>query len=225
MFPGQPGVSHSHDFFGNITTNAASTFSSLRAGGTTCKRPEDKAAYWAPTLRRGTVAITPMKAQIYYRTAGRDPATIKPFPAGFKMIAGSSHATGLQSVRVTRWGCSKEALPLRRLGNGMAICGAGSTLRLTVRFPDCWDGVQLDSADHTSHVAYSMRRVCPPDHPVAIPAIGLNVIYPVHGGRGLTLSSGPVWTAHADFFNARDQPALTALVNRCLVAARHCGRK
>ena len=33
--PNQPGASHSHDFFGNVTTNAATTLASLDAGGTT----------------------------------------------------------------------------------------------------------------------------------------------------------------------------------------------
>lgn len=28
-------------------------------------------------------------------------------------------------------------------------------LELHVTFPDCWDGVRLDSPDHRSHMAYS----------------------------------------------------------------------
>src|SRR5262245_51442339 len=42
----QPGVSHMHDFIGAKTTDAFSTFSSLRAGGTTCMVPGDASAYW-----------------------------------------------------------------------------------------------------------------------------------------------------------------------------------
>jgi Domain of unknown function (DUF1996) len=39
-------MAHSHDFFGNTTTDADSTYESLLAGGTTCTRfEEDKAAY------------------------------------------------------------------------------------------------------------------------------------------------------------------------------------
>src|SRR4051794_30223022 len=35
--PGQPGVSHLHQFFGNTGANASSTYQSLRtSGGTTC---------------------------------------------------------------------------------------------------------------------------------------------------------------------------------------------
>src|ERR671936_92709 len=37
VFPGMPGLSHMHTYFGNTTTNASSTPASLRASGsTTC---------------------------------------------------------------------------------------------------------------------------------------------------------------------------------------------
>src|ERR1044072_2117778 len=49
VHPGKPGASHPHTFFGNSSTNAASTLESLRASGTTCSVKADKAAYWAPT--------------------------------------------------------------------------------------------------------------------------------------------------------------------------------
>src|SRR5512145_927465 len=45
VFPGQPRASHQHTFVGNRTTNAFSTFGSLRSGGTPCMRPDDTAAY------------------------------------------------------------------------------------------------------------------------------------------------------------------------------------
>src|SRR5215212_11172349 len=35
-----PGMSHDHSFFGNVTTNAFSTLTSLRRGATSCQRPE-----------------------------------------------------------------------------------------------------------------------------------------------------------------------------------------
>src|SRR5215213_127523 len=41
---------HMHDFFGNTTTDSDSTYGTLRAGGTKCSKPEDKAAYWHPTV-------------------------------------------------------------------------------------------------------------------------------------------------------------------------------
>jgi len=35
VFPGQPGASHLHDFFGNKSVNAFSTFETMLAGETT----------------------------------------------------------------------------------------------------------------------------------------------------------------------------------------------
>jgi hypothetical protein len=52
VYPKQPGASHLHDFFGNTTTNAFSTYAGMLAGGTNCQEPGDTAAYWAPALPR-----------------------------------------------------------------------------------------------------------------------------------------------------------------------------
>jgi hypothetical protein len=98
-------------------------------------------------------------------------------------------------------------------------------LALHVQFPDCWDGVSLDSADHQSHMAYSVRGVCPAGHAVAVPAVQVNVRYPSAGGAGLTLASGGQFSGHADFFNAWNQAALERLVTGCLNALRHCGQR
>ena len=45
VHPGEAGASHQHEFFGNKTTNADSTYANLRAGGTTCRILADTAAY------------------------------------------------------------------------------------------------------------------------------------------------------------------------------------
>src|SRR5438132_10397221 len=47
--PGRPGASHSHDFFGNTSTNARSTYASMVTAGTTCALHDDTAGYWVPT--------------------------------------------------------------------------------------------------------------------------------------------------------------------------------
>jgi hypothetical protein len=73
-------------------------------------------------------------------------------------------------------------------------------------------------------MAYASAGACPADHPVAVPAITLIFRYPVSGAHELALSSGGVYSAHADFFNAWKQAALTRLVNVCLNGLRHCGR-
>jgi hypothetical protein len=222
VFPGRPGASHDHTFVGNTTTNAASTLASLLAGGTTCRRAEDTAAYWVPTLLVDGRPVEPRGATVYYRRRTLDP--VHAFPAGLRMIAGDAHATAPQDRRVTFWSCGhlggvppSAAVPTcsgdRRTG-----------LRLHVRFPNCWDGRNLDSADHKSHMAYSERGRCPATHPVAVPALAVIFRYPTAGGPGVSLSSGGQYSGHADFFNAWNQQALESLVDDCLNALRHCGR-
>src|SRR6266545_1824384 len=171
VFPKQPGASHHHTFVGNTTTNAFSTLRSLLAAASTCRRAGETAAYWMPTLLLNGQSVEPRGATIYYRR--RTLAPVRPFPAGFKMIAGSS----------------------------------------------------LDSADHQSHMAYSLRGRCPATHPVAVPAVSLIFRYPIAGGAGVSLASGGQYSAHGDFFNAWNQPTLASLVDGCLNALRHCGQQ
>jgi hypothetical protein len=165
-----------------------------------------------------------MGATIYYRR--RTMSRLKAFPAGLKMIAGSSKATTAQDPRITFWNCGVEAgLPRSSTVPTCPDAGRrGSALRLHVNFPSCWDGKNLDSLDHQSHMAYADRGACPATHPVAVPAISLIYRYPVLGGPNVTLSSGGQYSAHADFFNAWNQQALNRLVQSCLNARRHCGR-
>lgn len=55
-------------------------------------------------------------------------------------------------------------------------------LQTRVRFPSCWDGENIDSADHRSHVAYpSMvdNGYCGPSHPVRIMALLYEITWAV----------------------------------------------
>lgn len=220
--PGRPGASHLHDFFGNRSTRAASTEASLRRAQTTCERRADGAAYWAPTLKVDGHTVLPRNAQFYYLTGLRPRASIRPHPAGLRVVAGNARATGPQDPRQVSWGCTAGR------GTGHAsevpLCPPGSRLRLHIRFPDCWNGRALDAPDHVSHMAFSRLGRCPASHPVAVPILTANVVYNFRGGAGVTLSSGGQYSGHADFFNTWDQRALAALVRRCLNAGRACGR-
>jgi hypothetical protein len=222
VFPGRPGFSHDHSFVGNVSTNAFSTLRSLRAAGTSCRRDGDTAAYWMPTLMLNGQPVEPRGATIYYRR--RTLEAVRPFPAGLKMIAGNSRATAPQDLRVTFWNCGAQA-GLRPSATVPTCPDARAQgLRLHVNFPNCWDGVHLDSADHQRHMAYAMGGRCPATHPVAVPAISLIYRYPVTGGEGVLLASGGQLSGHADFFNAWRQGTLVSLVETCLNVLRHCGQ-
>lgn len=232
--PGKPGASHMHDFVGNRSTDAASDLGSLREAGTTCRRAGDTSGYWTPTLLMGNREVAPHHAQIYYLTNGRDPASIQPFPAGLKVVAGSDSrirwacAPGnfrREERRRTKRRRSTTARSAQTSSGRLRNCRYEEHLRGTVIFPDCWNGVDLDSADHRSHMAYSRKRACPSTHPVAVPSLRVNMHYPVWLARMAKLSSGGPETLHADFFSAWQPGVLEDLVTRCLNAARHCGGK
>jgi Domain of unknown function (DUF1996) len=216
VYPRERGRSHDHTYFGNTSTNAFSTPASLRAAGrTTCRIPGDTAAYWAPTLLVGGRAVEPLGAIAYYlrRTFGR----VSPFPAGLKVVAGNAAAQTPQSRRVTYWSCGEGDA-----SSSLPICrDRRSSLRLTVNFPNCWDGRRLDSADHKSHMAYSERGRCPSSHPTEVPALRLVVYYGIAGSRTAELASGGEFSGHADFVNAWNQRTLSAFVDRYLNGFRY----
>jgi hypothetical protein len=149
FLPCQPGAAHQHDFFGNTSTNAFSTVSSLTGKPTTCSRAGDTAAYWVPSLLNNGRRVVPGRVIAYYRTSGiRNIASIRPFPRGLKMIAGSSTATAsTRSQLVSRTGTAVMASTVRRTCLVVPEHGRGHAA-LRVEFPNCWNGRTLDSPDH-----------------------------------------------------------------------------
>lgn len=222
MYPKQPGASHDHTFVGNTSTNASSTYKSLHSSSTTCHRPDDTAAYWVPALLVGGEPVVPRRVQVYYRRATCD--EVRPFPAGFRVIAGDAKATAPQPQRVTRWHCGADSGV--RLSAWIPTCPdpKGNALPLRVTFPSCWDGWRLDSPDHHSHAASAQKGYCPSTQPAAVPAITLSFTYGTPGGPTAELTSGGQLSVHADFANAWRQAELARLVDLCLNAARRCAR-
>jgi hypothetical protein len=80
VHPGKQGAAHSHDFFGNTSTNYLSTYDSLRAAGTTCLMPADTASYWIPTVSWNGNILKPQRGTFYYRGNTHDPATVQAHP-------------------------------------------------------------------------------------------------------------------------------------------------
>ena len=221
VYPDKPGRSHDHTFFGNVSTDAGSTPQTLGAEPTTCSRSEDTAAYWAPTLYVDGKPVAPDDAKIYYRR--RTLQRVRPFPTGLEMVAGDSSATKAQSLQVTYWDCGENQHGRFPPTSTIPTCTGGKNLSLHVRFPDCWNGRDLDSVDHKSHMAYSTAGRCPASHPVAVPGIDLIVRYPNAPAADAELASGGQFSGHADFVNAWQTDGLRRLVDDCLNALRACG--
>ena len=149
----------------------------------TCHRDADTAAYWVPTLfDPAGHAVEPVRTVIYYRRRTVQPAAA--FPAGLRMIAGDAHATEPQ-LGVASWDCGFSGSYTRTPYIPTCPPGRRTMLALHVAFPNCWNGRDLDSADHRSHMAYGELGLCPPSHPVEVPTINLNLRYPVRGGPGV----------------------------------------
>lgn len=220
VMPGESGMSHVHEFFGNITTNANSTTGSLLAGLTTCSQRQDHSAYWAPAVIQDGRSIAPVRTTVYYR--GSKGNTVRSFPVGFKLVSQRGNQT-------THWTCKVDKTATKRSKGAADVptCTGLERLVAHVRFQSCWDGVNLDSADHKSHVVYPNQRTkaCPADHPVRLPELVVNVRYPlsVRGGANLQLASGGASTMHADVFSAWSGRRQRHLVRVCLNRHVKCG--
>jgi hypothetical protein len=234
--PGQPGNSHRHAFYGNSSTDAFTTTKSLMGSKSTCERgfaTADRSAYWVPSLYRlgpdGRVREVRLSADdqhlsaYYRRSGGTTGDRVKPFPRGLRMIAGDAAANKPQDTLDVAWRCNGSHAPESA---DIPNCSSATVLQAFVSFPDCWDGVNLDSADHRSHMTLSRgdRRSCPRSHPVKLPQLTFELSFnlpPVAGAR-YELSSGGRYSMHGDFFAAWDDRVQSALVNSCLNGGEYC---
>lgn len=225
VFPGLPGASHMHSFFGNDTTNGNSDLASLEKGRTTCSPDTDLSSYWVPTLYDGDREVEPTGTTFYYLGEGvRDDVIrqIKPFPKGLRIVAGNAKATGPQDNTIARWSClhAGHVNPSQDFVN----CPAGTMLESYLDFPQCWNGKDLDSADHKSHMSYPVAGACPSTHPVPVPKLRQVLRYPVSGDPArFRLASGPGYTMHGDFFNVWPEEELAQRVRDCINAIVKCG--
>lgn len=241
VYPGQSGASHLHAYFGNTDVDANSTASSIaNSGNSTCAGGAlNRTGYWVPAVldARTEKPIKPDYAIVYYKSGGIPPESIKAMPDGLRMIGGNANVneTGSNNPHV-KWHCTGST------GRGQDTaaqiptdCERGGALKLAVEFPQCWDGKNLDSADHKSHMAYHREGAtkCPPSHPVPIPKITMNVRYSVTAPNDLrywrlasdmydsSLPGG--MSAHSDWFNGWDRDTVQTFLDNCFSPARDCG--
>jgi hypothetical protein len=232
-YPGQPGASHLHTFFGNTGTNAFSTAASLATTGNgTCSGgAANRSAYWVPTmLDANNKPVVPGYSLIYYKNGEVQASKVKEMPEGLRMIAGNAKATSAQDTDgVGRFmgDCGWSSF--------LSTCGTGQVW-LSISFPQCWDGVNLDSPDHQSHMAYAPWPMggCPASHPVALPQLEVNVFWNNNGHADTTkwhLASDSMvpgakggQTFHADFFEGWNDSVRATWTQECVVEGRDCTR-
>jgi hypothetical protein len=242
VFPGSTGTSHLHAYFGNTGSNGTSTPQSLRtSGNTTCRGgTANRSSYWVPAMidTRNGAPVAPREMIIYYKAGYSQirSADIKPLPTGLRMIAGNSKANvapDRQSWEQKNFECDSTGVK----SDAVPSCGANTDLVMKIIFPQCWDGVNLDSPDHRSHMSDRVGAgggACPPSHPVALPEIQFFVRYPTGPQAGTTAfwrlssdnypatSSNAGYSIHADWFNGWDQDIMNTWVRNCINTNRDC---
>jgi len=225
VFPNLPGASHMHSFFGATNTNAATTVNDLINANSNCNPSIDKSAYWIPTFYNNNVPVEPTTGVFYYLGEGVSDALIaqtQPLPLGLRIVAGNAKATSPNDNTIARWSClaAGQVNP----SSDFVTCPAGSMLESYLDFPHCWDGRNLDSADHKSHMAYPVGNACPASHPVVVPKLRQVMRYPVNGNpAGFRLASGAGFTMHGDFFNAWPVDEMARRVTNCIRIIVKCG--
>lgn len=180
VYPGQPGKSHRHQFYGATEVTSKSTYASLRKGKhSTCNYgdfPLNLSAYWQPTLEDDEYIYQPDHITIYYkRRAASDPACSDKtnakyqgecvaLPHGLKFIFGFDMLTMKAPTGSFDWICTAPETgaltAFKSLDEAAASgkCVVGGRLGTRGHAPACWDGNRTDSANHRDHVAYATVR-------------------------------------------------------------------
>jgi len=183
--PGQPGVSHLHQCFGNSGTHASSNYQSLRAsGGTTCGQsstPFNRSADWFPAMLDGVGhVVKPDYIKLYYKRNSVSDPMCRPLssqyqslgqcvdlPNGIRYVFGYNMKTmSLPTIGGFTYSCvdSEDGSVSRGSATGnyanlaqvaAAGCPVGAQVVIAANSPSCWDGLSLDTPDHRSHMAYA----------------------------------------------------------------------
>ncbi|OYW44502.1 MAG: hypothetical protein B7Z08_09165 [Sphingomonadales bacterium 32-68-7] len=259
VFPGEVGRSHLHMFFGNTLTSALSTYETLRTTGlSTCNNALNRSAYWVPALMNGRgQVVMPEYISIYYkRTPATSPSCAQDIcvglPRGLRYVFGRT-MSGLQTAPSeggVYFNCDGPgAVPgwYANLAEAARNCPTGAKIGAIVDAPDCWNGRDLDSPDHRSHMArtyadgFGISR-CPTTHPYRLPHFTLAAWYVTDDTLDRTGNTSPTaqtWyfssdrmagmpamtsglTFHADWYGAWDDDTLDAWMANCINKMLNC---
>lgn len=241
IYPGQARKSHLHTFFGATTRALTLTADDLSNSNTTCNGGTgvNHSKYWVPSVidMRTGAPVTPDSNVAYYKTGfdGVRAADIQPIPRGLRIVAGDPRNTApLQWGGAYRWRCFEGTVSKPRTEAGLgdtteashkgmrSDCQVGTDLLMEVFFPQCWDGVNLDSPDHKSHMAYA-NNGCPASHPKALPQLTFNIHYRVknatesaHWRLSSDVYQGQAgYSGHGDVIFAWNESIMDRIVKNC----------
>jgi hypothetical protein len=175
---------------------------------TSCSFSEDFSNYWTAVMyfraRNGTFRRVPQMPSeglkgsggitVYYIPSTSNEYNVTAFQPGFRMLVGDATATAPSAARKVCHRCMPKSGDMNNLNCASPdaqtlptkFCEGG--IRSIITFPTCWDGKNLDSPDHMSHLAYATGSKatdvgptgkCPATHPVVIPQVMYEVMWDV----------------------------------------------
>jgi len=242
-FMGAPGkvngAQHMHDDVGNLSTDAFSTDESLAVAGTTCTNG-DKSTYFWPVLRNTRVEgidaraeggglegnvgeiLRLARAQLQFR--GNSTMQVTAMPEHLAIITGDARAATNGGVNANAaWTCTGFE---DRTTTKYPLCPQGSQLVRILDFPSCWDGENLDSANHRTHVVFPQQDGSCSAARVTLPQLRITLSFDRPAGRGFAVDAFPDQqhnpvTDHADFMNLMPTAVMAQAVD-CINTGRTC---
>lgn len=190
--------------------------------------------------------------EVFYYSAGVDDlASIQTIPAGLRMIAGDSGTMpgNEQDTSIVRWHCQSwesDDATNPQFSASIPECEEPDRVRMDIFFPSCWDGQNLDSTDHKSHMAYPVNdggpngTYCPDSHPVPIMRVSYHYAFGVlpeytdpvqKSSQGWRLAADMYEVSenqpgglslHGDWFNAWHPTVLEAILDNCIKGGLDC---
>ncbi|MFF5566684.1 DUF1996 domain-containing protein [Streptomyces sp. NPDC012623] len=241
-----PGVSngahHLHDYVGNQSNNAFATDDDLAGSRTTCENQGDKSSYFWPVLRlqngeqdfdagndgggiEGNVGKILTASEVTNTFVGNPKSKVTAMPRLLRIITGDAKAfvNGTANANAS-WSCT--GFENRQLKDKYPLCPEGSQVVRTFKFQSCWDGQNIDSANHRTHVAFAGANGRCQNGFKAIPQLVQRLVYDVPQGGGFAVDSFPEQlhkpvTDHGDFINVFDEDLMNELVG-CVNQGRKC---
>ncbi|MEU1262224.1 DUF1996 domain-containing protein [Streptomyces cellulosae] len=251
-----PGVSngahHFHDYIGNQATNAFVSDDELTRAETSCQDQRDKSSYYWPVLRlqNGTEEqdaqspgggiegntgeiVTPKDVTLTF--VGNPKAKVTAMPRLLRIITGDakSFVNGPANANAS-WSCT--GFEDRQLKDKYPLCPEGSDVVRSFAFQSCWDGRNIDSANHRTHMAFTDAEGNCPAGFQPIPQLVQRIVYDVDapsledGGKTVPLFAvdsfpeqlhKPI-TDHGDFINVFEEDLMNEMVD-CINEGRTCG--
>jgi hypothetical protein len=244
------GAHHVHDYVGNQDNDAFSSDEDLANADTSCRNQGDRSTYYWPVLRlqdgteefdanelgggaEGNVGRILKPAQAELKFVGNQQGDVVAMPKFLRIITGDAKSfTNGEANANSSWSCT--GFEDRQVTDKYPLCPEGSQVVRTSNFQSCWDGQNIDSANHRDHMAFVQQDGGCPNGFQAIPQLQVRLVYDIPTP---TVENGQVRnpyavdsfpeqlhkpiTDHNDFINVMDEDLMNEVVD-CINSGEDC---